>query len=240
MIQYSTQAYLVRKECLNANGKELKSVVTQKEKKALLKEAATLGISRWVNPILQYPLDPIVLVEGKYDISFMEAAQKALNLHPRYRLASLAALLDDPAKGGLETLLDYVKRNKDAIRTRSQNAKVVVLLDWEAANKLGTFAGIFKPSDAFVALAWDEAHANPILEKTFRGIERFMSTNLVDLADLQCGGVIGKKANGNYSISGEDLAKLKVKAATLVTNGISVNDAQFAKQMLLKLDEVVA
>jgi hypothetical protein len=238
MVQYSTQAYLVRKEPISVGKKELKSVAHQREKRALLKEAAQAGISRWVNPILQFPLDPIVLVEGKSDVSVLEAAHKALGTQPTYRIVCLSALLEDPAKGGVDSILEFIKKNREAIKTRSSAAKVVVLLDWDAANKLPAFSSLFKSTDPFAAIAWDETEANPTLEKTFRGVERFLATRIIDTADLQCNGIIGKKANGNYSVSAEDLAKLKAKTGPLVQAGLKVADAQFCKGLLEKLSIV--
>lgn len=232
-IQYSTTSYLIAKE--QKDGKASSSAAHM-DQRDLLNASAKFGISRWVDPILYFPLDPLVLVEGKFDRDFIASCNEALGIKPSYRVFTLEDLLQDPAKGGIETLIHYVKERSAAIRIRPPSAGVVLLADWDASNKGGALSSTFKASDPFKFLAWDVKEANPQLDSTFRGIERFMSTDHVDQASQLCGGCVGKKANGVRMVASSDFTQLKKTLNSLITSGISAKHAEHATHMLSRLN----
>lgn len=233
-IQYSTSSFLVQKK-KSVDGKGSSSAI-RLDQRDLLSQSAKFGISRWVDPILFHPLDPLVLVEGKFDRDFIAGCNIALGLKPRYRIFTLEDLLQDAAKGGIETLLQFVKERATAIKIRSAAAPVVLLADWDAVNKTGGLTSIFKSHDPFKLIAWDVKEANPQLDSSFRGIERFMTTSLIDNASAQSGQCVGAKLNGVRMIAPADGPKLKKAANWIVTSvGIAPADAVFAGPLLSRL-----
>jgi hypothetical protein len=232
-IQYSTTPYLVSKTARPAGGVETTTeLMTHRQ---LLDAAARFGIARWVDPILYHPLDPLVLVEGKFDRDFIVACNRALGLEPKYRIFTLEDLLQNSSKGGIDTLIGYVKDRAHAIKIRAPSAAVFLLADWDAANRGASLGAAFKSSDPFKFLAWDTKEANPSLDLTFRGIERFMSTALIEAASAECGNCVGKKANGTMLVSPPDFERLKKALNSRLSNGITVDDAEHATPMILRL-----
>jgi 5S rRNA maturation endonuclease (ribonuclease M5) len=97
-------------------------------------------------------LDPVILVEGKYDRVFLEEAFKFVRPTRDVRVVDLEQLSDD-ATGGDERVIKYVKDNSGPIKSRSDDAPVIVLLDWDSDSKLPKLTRLFAASDPFRALA---------------------------------------------------------------------------------------
>ncbi len=74
------------------------------------------GVSRWVHPLLFYPLDPVILVEGKYDCQYLEQALRLIKHSRRVRVTYLEELGVPGASGGVPHLQRYIKDNRDVIR----------------------------------------------------------------------------------------------------------------------------
>ncbi len=235
-IQYSTTSYLVSK--VGTAGGGVETTAERMGQRELLGKAAQFGIARWVDPILFYPLEPVVLVEGKFDRDFIDACNRVLGISPNYRLFALDELLQNTSKGGIETLIQYVKERASAIKIRTHGAPIVLLADWDAANKQNALSGTFKSSDPFKFLHWDVKEANPKLNDSFRGIERFMSLQMVEAASAICGGCVGTKPDGSQMVSSSDFGKLKTTLNSLVARGITANDAQYVKAMLARLNSI--
>ena len=79
------------------------------DRKTALEKAARLGISRWTHPILRYPLNPVILVEGKSDHAFLEQALKLLAPQKDLRVTYLDLLQGGDVKGGVDELAKVYK-----------------------------------------------------------------------------------------------------------------------------------
>jgi hypothetical protein len=188
MIQYADRPVYVS---LGPDGTRFEAIG---EKREVLEKTAKAGISRWVHPILYYPLDPVILVEGKYDRVFLEEAFKFIRPTRVVRVVDLEQVSDD-ATGGDDRVIKYVKDNSGPIKSRSDDAPVIVLLDWDSDNKLPKLTRLFAASDPFRAMAWPASAFNPQLGPTFRGIERHYSDRLVTLGEAN-GAEIARTAKG--------------------------------------------
>lgn len=235
-IQYSTTSYLVSK--VGTIGGGVETTAKQIPQRELLDKAAQFGIARWVDPILFYPLEPLVLVEGKFDRDFIESCNRVLGNVPNYRLFALDELLQNTSKGGIETLIQYVKDRANAIKIRMSAAPIILLADWDAAHKQSSLSGTFKNSDPFKFLHWESKEANPKLNESFRGIERFMSTRLIEAASKICGDCVGTKPDGSLMVSSQDFGKLKSALNSLVVKELTSNDALHAKATLVRLNGI--
>lgn len=203
-------------------------------KREVIEQAAKAGVSRWVHPILYYPLDPLVLVEGIYDRTFLEQALPKLRPRRQVHVADLSQLAEEDA-GGVERLLSYVKENARAIRSRAADAPIVVLLDWDAAGKASSFSKRFGSSDPFVVLSWDEAEANPKLGATFRGIERFFPDRLIKSAEAE-GFSIARTNADVCSVEQAEYGRLKRWLRdSIKVDGLTVDDLRHAQPLLKRL-----
>ena len=177
MMQYCGRGYYVEKQ--NPSGKPPESVAEAKGLRELLEVASRFGVSRWVNPILFYPLDAVALLEGRFDRDFLIECVKTLDISNKARFVCLEDLKQDPTRGGVETLFNFVRDNVDVIKSRHAYAKVCVLLDWDSASRISSFRNLFRANDPFICIAWNRAEANPNLSESFHGIERFFSDRLI-------------------------------------------------------------
>lgn len=236
-IQYSTTPYLVSKMPSTSGGVETEvKLLTHRD---LLDQAAKFGISRWVDPILYHPLEPIVLVEGKFDRDFIDACNLALGIKSKYRVFTLEELQKNSSKGGIDTLIGYVKDRASAIKIRASTAPVILLADWDAATKGSSLGTTFRSDDPFKFVHWDIKEANSKLNTSFRGIERFMGTELINKGSSNCNDCVARKTDGTLLVSSDDFGKLKSALNKIVLGGISSQDAQHAKAMMTRLNGII-
>lgn len=211
-----------------------KSAFESCDKKTALEKAARQGISRWTHPILHYPLNPVILVEGKYDHAFLDQALKILAPQKNISVSYLELLQGGNVTGGDTEVLKYVKANISAIKTRLKEAPLIVLLDWENAKKEQEFKKLFTEGDPYMVLSWPESASNPKLSKSFRGIERHMSDRIIEEADTEVN-VLGTKRDGVKTVHSDDYGKLKEAVFKVVQQGITSDDLIYVKSFLQDL-----
>jgi hypothetical protein len=233
--QYADKAFYV--EMVNA-ASDIKSPADKKE---VVEISSKSGLSRYVHPILYYPLDPIVLVDGKYDVPFLKSAMTFLdkNLSSKVRVLSLESL-DNSKTGGEEEIVKYLKVNIDAISSRQKQAPVLVLLDWESSKYAELEKLSEKTKKRIIALKWKGDNANPKLGTDFRGTERFYPDRLVNLVNQKIPNVIGAKTNGHFVIAKEDKEKIK-KALfqEIESNGIQQADIIHAQATITEVINIL-
>lgn len=230
MIQYSGTAVLVGKEDMETVC-ELAS-----SPQDALEQISRAGISRWVHPILHHPADPVVLVEGKYDAAFLEEAFRVSRSSRKPRITYLEQISDGGATGGVDHLQRYVRENARAIKARSSDAPVVVVLDWDAANKVGAFGRSFDDDDPFSVLAWPDAAFNPNLNDTFRGIERHFSDRMIGKAEEK-GANIFRNNEGVCSVATNEYGQVKNALNEVVLEGLEEGDLAHAEGFINEIVE---
>jgi hypothetical protein len=229
MIQYATTPIIVKKDGWKTECK------LSKDAHDALDTVSRAGISRWAHPILHHPLEPVILVEGKYDAVFLEEAFKHIRPKNTVRVANLEMLeRDGKSTGGVDDLLRYVKANAQAIKTRQKEAPVIVVLDWDSAKKAGGFQKLFNDNDPFIVISWPERTFNPKLNKSFRGIERHYSDRLIEEAEKN-GVTIYKSTDGICSIANEDREQVKRKLSDIVKLGLKESDLEHARSFIEKI-----
>lgn len=173
------------------------NLVPKNDPRAALDLLSGAGVARWVHPVLFWPLDPIILVEGKFDREFIEEAFRFYRPKRPVRVVDLPVL--DGATGGVaERIQRYIKDNANAIRSRRSDAPLIVVLDWDAAKKVDQFKRLVDSPSVYKVLAWPGEAANPKASKSFRGIERFHCDRVLDLA-IEREAPIGRKTKRDNS-----------------------------------------
>lgn len=237
MVQQADASYLIERSTPTARTPWRASVAIPLPPRELLTHSARSGISRWVNPILFYYLEPLILVEGKTDQEFITKGVRILTGH-ELRVASLATLLSDQDQGGVQRLKQFIEANADAIRSRPSSALVIVVLDWEESQKVTQFSKLFGASEPFKTIAWPEEAANPLLDSSFKGIERFFSDGLITRAESRDSSLIATKANGVRTVHPRDYDNLKSILASEVAAGVSEDDLVHARGFLIELSQL--
>lgn len=135
-------------------------------------------ITRFSHPILDWPETPLVIAEGDSDVELLRLAMHVMKRRPRWRLISMADI--EPDFGGGDAVVSYLRANQSVLASRPESAPVLVLKDWEVNNK-----SLRRAKDAVAchptstAIRIPEDMANPELGQQFRGIERFLETQVI-------------------------------------------------------------
>jgi len=232
MIQYSGSVVVATK-----NGAETVCELSTNPRDALEK-VSHAGISRWTHPVLFSPLDPIILVEGKFDQEFLDEAFKHIRPKRRLRVVDLPALDSSEGGGGVERMRQYVKEHANAIKSRQPVAPVLVLLDWDAAPKREQFAKLIDAPDVYKVLAWPEQALNPNVGKSFKGIERTHCDRVLELAIQRDAPIARKRRRSGadeYVVDPAEYSKVKSVLAAIVREGLRATDLIHAKILVEEL-----
>lgn len=224
-IQYADSAIIVEKDQDGISTFKLNN-----DKKLLLQESARSGISRWVDPILMHPLEPLIIVEGKYDYDFLNQAFKILYPNINVNIKYLQILENDKS-GGIDNIINYIKSKKHIIKSRYSRAPVIVLIDWDAKNKKNEIERYFSKDDPIKVIVWEENLSNPNLDRSFRGIERYFSDRIIKEAE-QNGAPIAWTRKRIAKVSAEDRGMVKQKCNEVILKGINYEDVIYCKSII--------
>lgn len=202
--------------------------------KDALQRSTRLLITTYRHPLQAIAAEPLLLVEGKTDALYLRRALAAEGVRPRWRLASMDDI--DDMVGGGDAVVAWLRANQSVLRSRPDAAPVFLLRDWEEKS-LPKFQG------ALAAHAWSQAFqcpttlANPSLDESFVGIERFLSTTFVE--PLLTGKLLVPAVGGPYSIKRPDLESAKPNLAAAFGSG-SVDPGKHLRDLARWLDTQVA
>lgn len=231
ILQYADKIILVKKENLETKCELIGSALDA------INRLSREGISRWTHPLLHYPLEPLILVEGKYDADFLAEAFRILMVRKPPRISYIERLENAQATGGVDELYNYTKNNSKAIKSRQIIAPVVVVLDWDAASRTDKFSRLFDGADAFKIFAWPTSALNPKLGTSFRGIERAFSDRMIRTCENN-GIQVFRTRTGLCSVERDQYGQIKKTLNQIVRDGLIEDDIVHAKPFIQKLVRV--
>ena len=196
-------------------------------------------ITSFRHPLMESVDQPLVLVEGKWDRVHLLAAYEALGLRPRWKLAAMADIEPELTLGG-SSLATYLKMNKSVVGSRPLTAPIFILRDWEdAAGSVTGFSEALSVHDNSSVLCCDPSLVNPELDTSFRGIERYLSTDLI--LKVFAPSELGRPQNADIPLrmtaSKETYTLRKKELADAVINGAV--PGEFLTNLAKWLDEQV-
>lgn len=208
----------------------------------LVTEASSLGISRFVHA-LYYDHGPLILVEGTSDKLLLGKAYDASGQRPRGKIHSLETLCGSRYSGGVEQTLKYLKENHRALKSRPLDSPILVVLDWEVKDKVvNEFRKILSDHPTSGVLRCDVSLANPQLDESFKGIERYLSTGIILHADRQRWLRITRPLDKEYplSVDRRSLKKAKTLLANYVSETATDDDVQYLSKLTLEIDSAIS
>lgn len=176
--------------------------------RAALVSSSRLRISSYQHPLYLSPDRPLVIVEGILDRAYLEAAAEAANLKPAWTMISLGDL--EETKTGGSDVKAYLKANASVLKSRPLHAPVIVVRDWEdTPGEVAGYNAVLSQHETSCCVRPPESLCNPQLGKEFRGIERFLPTDLVE--QVLSASVRPKNLHRRYPlhIDGGDLSSAK-------------------------------
>lgn len=145
-------------------------------KEALL-ESNRLAITTYRHPLVQHSQQPLVLVEGRYDGDYLQAALTGAGLKPRWRLADPDDLTGDSTGG--DAFKSYLRYNTAAIASRPAAAPILVVRDWETKDA-DQYQKYLKGHPYSLAVTMPDSMCNPELGRGWAGIERYLPTEFIE------------------------------------------------------------
>ncbi len=150
-------------------------------------------ISNCLSLVTAYPHQKIILLEGEIDEFIFNQLIKRKNIQNTLAFSLQRFVSDDQCKGDSQ-LQTFLKANLHVLKNRSKNCGVYAIFDWESTkhpiNQLSK--SISSPN---VIYQFDENDVNPLLDKTFHGIERYYPTNIIQAAIKIDPGLITDRGN---------------------------------------------
>jgi len=235
MVQYAPKRVIVQKADDEKDGTIIEVI---DDVNRAIERTSNMGISPWIHPILFFPSDPIIMVEGKYDNAFFDEALRILRPKRKIRVTYLGQLKGGDNSGGEEATYRYVKANKEAIKSRIKEAPVIVVLDWDVKTKKGDksekFAKLFTRNDPFYVHVWPSSTFNPNLDSSFRGIERHYSDRMIELAESR-GAIIHSAKDKPCTIAQNHRENLKEILYQIVKEGLKDEDLEYSRSFLQQI-----
>ena len=206
----------------------------------LVRVSSRLGISRYSHPLLYYPLDTIVLVEGLSDKIIFEKARNALGISNEHRIETLESLTAEAGKGGINSIITYLESNKVLLDNRMRQYPVLVLADWSCKeHEIKRLTDLRTGKNGLEVVRMKEEWSNQKLSKDFDGIERFLSIELINEGQTVGLFKLLKPTDDDFPLSIADhkeFGESKVKFAHLVyEKGVST-DFEFFKKVFDEID----
>lgn len=203
----------------------------------LTRSAEKRGVSAWTHPVLSFPWNPVILVEGGIDVDVLSHVA-ALSGYDHYCFLTVPELDAQESTRGKDALRVYVGKTSGLIQNRPPENPLVVLFDWEASDqdliRTRKSYGLYGEDRV---LRMNTVYCDPLLGKDFGGIERFYPPDV--LADAHAAGEIAiAMPKGNpYSVS---KAQLESAKGALRDRVLKVTDPAKFSSLIKVLNDVEA
>lgn len=177
----------------------------------LTRAAETRGVSGWVHPLLSFPWNPVILVEGQIDAEALTHAA-SLGGHDELRFVALRQLDPTEKGGGKDSIVGYLRRNQGLAQNRPKESPLLVLLDWEVSEQeLKQTREAYGVGGEHRVIRMDAKHCNWQMGASFKGIERFYPPSVITDAQSASELVLGVATGKPYSIAADQLNAAKGK-----------------------------
>lgn len=217
--------------------KDGKTDIKIEDARPLSGEASRLGISSYIPPLIFGSPKPLLIVEGPSDTKLIEHAYATLGIACPWEIQSISAISSDALKG-VKGLQSYLRASQDILQSRPLKAPVLILLDWNVNDKdFKEFKKLLQKHPTSMICRWCQDYANPDLDESFTGIERYLSTDVILEADNKELLNAQRPARGSGPLSVKRRSIEKIKFADFVINRAKQEDIEYFKKQLEVLNE---
>ena len=174
----------------------------------LVRAAEVRGVTGWVHPILSFPWNPVVLVEGPID---SEVLTHVAGVAGYTNLIFLTLPQIDHAEArGKDAIISYINRHSKLIANRPNECPLVVLFDWDVSDQeLSKARKAYGVGGNRYVTRMDPKNCSEKLGTEFKGIERFYPPEVIKAGHEADEFAIAFRKDGTYSISIAELKKAK-------------------------------
>lgn len=205
----------------------------------LSRAAEMRGVTGWVHPVLSFPWNVVVLVEGEIDATALTHVATLSGI-TSLRFVPLPTLDPSEKGGGKDQIIRYLKGSAGLIVNRHKSAPLVVLFDWDVADsKIAQAREAYGVgADRFV-IRMDETVCPVELGKTFRGIERYYPPRVVREAHEADELVVGFKSGRPYSVASDELSRGKRRLLERLLAVDQLGELAPLVQTVVRIDNLV-
>jgi hypothetical protein len=212
-----------------------------REARKLTGEAARLGISRYVPPILYGAPKPLLICEGPSDKILLEYAYAKLTIACAWEIQDVANLTAGSNLQGVGGLITYLKASQGILGSRPLKAPVFVLIDWNENQKnVADIEGALRIHPTSRPMQWSKDNVNPQLDQTFTGIERFLFTEAILEGHQKNLLEVRRPAAAEFPLSTNRQTVRKVEIANFIVSRNQAEDILLFKPQLEELDRALA
>lgn len=187
----------------------------------------TKGVTEWVHPVLYFPWNPVVLVEGKYDVDALTHVSKLIG-NDIIKYVSVPDIDPSEKRGGDKKIISFLSRNKKMIKNRQMSAPLIVMLDWDVSDTdLNKARSAYGDGGKRFVLRMNVESSNPRLSNDFKGIEKYFPEKVFLKAHDNEDVVVGISATKPLSISQSQLNGGKRIFCDLVKEIEDINELEY-------------
>ncbi|MFI5168344.1 MAG: ATP-dependent endonuclease [Thermoanaerobaculales bacterium] len=206
----------------------------------LVRDADTKGVVGWIQPVLAYPHNPLVLVEGGADATALTHVAR-LRGPTNLRFLSLPALDPSQRGGGKDSIVTYLKLHSSLLPNRPTESPLVVLFDWDVPpNQLNQAKKAYGVGGDTQVLRMDQSHCDSKLGREFKGIERFYPIRLFSDGASAGEFAIASRSDGSLSISDVELERAKPRLLSRLLSASGLPELSALSAVIADLEKAVA
>ena len=201
----------------------------------LTRAAEARGVSGWVHPVLSFPWNPVVLVEGEIDARVLAHVADIGGLSG-IRFLPLPTLDPSEKGAGKDQMIKYIRAHQQLIQNRPKSAPLLALFDWEVGDsKIAQAREAYGACGDRYVLRMDATLCHEKMGTTFRGIERFYPPRIVLEAHDADELVVGIKQGRPYSVAASELSRGKQR---LMDRLVKIDDLGELRPLVRTLMEI--
>ena len=199
----------------------------------LIQASAEAGVSGRIDPILGFPTDTVVLVEGPLDRWVLQEVSKKTQTACECKFVCLSELDPQEPGGGVNSIIDYLKKWGKLIPKRASGSPLMILLDHSVGDndfrRACQYYGQHHPNRV---LRMDVSRADSRVSNILTGIERFYPRALFIRARRANTAIVSEDQHDVVSIDRTNLgATVKRELAKMLLDGPN-NWCDHIKQVL--------
>lgn len=202
-------------------GDRSRTFIASREIPELIHGAVTSGISGEIDPIMCFPTNTVVLVEGQLDSMVLEQVSQRTQIACGCKFVGLHEIDATERRAGIDKIIDYLKKHSRFIHNRPVNSPLMILFDYDIeSDKLNKAQGFYGKNNKKRVHKMNIAHADSKVSNVVRGIERFYPKDVFQSARQKNIVPVNQDQNGVLSIDKQNFTpSVKRELAKIFLDG---------------------
>jgi len=199
----------------------------------LIRASVEAGVSGQIDPILGFPTNTVILVEGPLDRWVLEEVSKKTQTACECKFVCLSELDPQESAGGVNSIIDYLKKWGKLTSKRAPGSPLMILFDYSVGDSdFRKACQCYGQQYHNRVLRMDVRHADTKVSNILTGIERFYPRALFIRARRSNIAIVNEDQHGVVSIDKSNLgAIVKRELVKMLLDG-PINWCNPIKQVL--------